>query len=391
MTKKDRKIIFITETCFYPVYQGDSARIFAVIEYFKKNDWYVAVLHFHDKNQAHANYFQMSKICDELVVYYPSKADLDRRKESILDAWCPDGFINQAAAIVKNISPQIMFIQFVFFSACFNSVNKSADILKILDADNIFTNRAEVYRSANLNYDWFSTDKNQEREGLLRADIVLAIQEEEQQQFQKWVPERPVLLLPHVIDAMPYKSPPKNILLFIGAANPENYKGINNFISEILPELIGVHPQLKLRLVGKICHMLHEVPSYVELLGVIDDVKEVYLNATIVLNTTDIGTGLKIKTVEALCYGKCLVSTPAGVAGLEKHQNIYHVAGQNQEYIEIINQLLLDYSLIEATGIRAHQFAKSYFNPQSRFGDLENFINNFLPKLKIRHESNANK
>ena len=47
-----------------------------------------------------------------------------------------------------------------------------------------------------------------------------------------------------------------------------------------------------------------------------DSLTDTYAHATIVINPVKFGTGLPVKTLEALSYGKPVVATPAGVRGL---------------------------------------------------------------------------
>jgi glycosyltransferase involved in cell wall biosynthesis len=54
----------------------------------------------------------------------------------------------------------------------------------------------------------------------------------------------------------------------------------------------------------------------VDLLGEIADITAAYAQAQVVLNPLRFGTGLKIKSVEALSYGRPLVTTSVGAEGL---------------------------------------------------------------------------
>ncbi len=53
-----------------------------------------------------------------------------------------------------------------------------------------------------------------------------------------------------------------------------------------------------------------------ELLGHVESLNEFYEKCSIVINSTAAGTGLKIKTVEALAHGRRVVAWPLGVDGV---------------------------------------------------------------------------
>src|SRR5206468_8864380 len=75
-------------------------------------------------------------------------------------------------------------------------------------------------------------------------------------------------------------------------------------------------PDAELLLVGKIGRTLaDEVPGIVRL-GVVDDLRPLYRKARVVINPAVAGTGVKIKTLEALCHLRPIVTWPSGTDGL---------------------------------------------------------------------------
>jgi glycosyltransferase involved in cell wall biosynthesis len=53
-------------------------------------------------------------------------------------------------------------------------------------------------------------------------------------------------------------------------------------------------------------------------LGNLESLKDAYACATLVINPVKFGTGIPVKTIEALGYGKPVVATPAGIRGIER-------------------------------------------------------------------------
>src|SRR6185369_1161351 len=117
---KQPRLLFVTETASWPPWQGDSARASALISFFRIRGWKVHVTHFHDEQQEWADYDGMAARSDGLSIYRPSKRDLAPREgSSRLDDWCPDGFVQQVAADCQRFRPDVLLVQFVFFSRCF--------------------------------------------------------------------------------------------------------------------------------------------------------------------------------------------------------------------------------------------------------------------------------
>lgn len=363
------RILLVTQTCFFPQMQGDSAREYELIKFFKARGHQVFVCHFHDYEQLDADYSKMRSFCDELSVYYPTETDLANRSSMHPDDWCPPAFRQQVREMCQQTQPDALIVQFVFHSACFEGIT-GKKVLKVLDADNVFTGRGDQFTNLGLPYHWFTTTIELETMGLRRADLVLAIQESEEQTYRNLHLGKPVLLVPHVFKAPPYEPCQGNKLLYVGSDNVENALGIKTFIREALPQIVARH-DTSLLVAGKICQSLGSQPEYVTLLGKQDKLAHVYRQAAIVINTAPLGTGLKVKTVEALCYGRCHVSTPFGVQGLERYGEAYYLAENMQEFVEKIDYLLRHEDEIEAAGRRAYDFASHYFDPAQNLMKLE--------------------
>ena len=68
-------------------------------------------------------------------------------------------------------------------------------------------------------------------------------------------------------------------------------------------------PGTSIRVAGRICRRIPDSPRY-EKLGVAEDLDALYAAASLAVNPATWGTGLKIKTLEPLAYGRPVVTTP---------------------------------------------------------------------------------
>ncbi len=71
-----------------------------------------------------------------------------------------------------------------------------------------------------------------------------------------------------------------------------------------------------LKVVGKIGSTVQGEHANLQLVPFVEDLDPVYAAASLVMNPVFAGTGLKIKSVEALGHGKALVAWPEGVSGI---------------------------------------------------------------------------
>lgn len=138
-----------------------------------------------------------------------------------------------------------------------------------------------------------------------------------------------------------------------------NVKGIYWFLQEVLPQVKLHHPKLQIILAGTICEV--EGLDHCIKLGKVTHLKEVYDRAHIVINSIPYGTGLKIKTIEALGYAKPLVTTSVGAEGLEKGINrAFLVADNPGEFAQAIIRILDDPTFADLLSSCAYDFAKQW-------------------------------
>jgi glycosyltransferase involved in cell wall biosynthesis len=200
---------------------------------------------------------------------------------------------------------------------------------------------------------------------LSRADIVIAIQENEKRYFNNILDSNHYIITigHHVKLNKPAND--RNIhrkLLFIGTAIETNIDGMNRFVQNILPDLRKEMPLLELIVVGNICDRISDSPGCIKL----DEIKEIdriYEDADIVIAPIFFGMGLKTKVVEALGYGKPVIATTHASEGLEKLTKIKNspliTANTHKEFTKKIIKTLTDGKYAKRSK-NAYIYAKKY-------------------------------
>lgn len=198
---------------------------------------------------------------------------------------------------------------------------------KILDTVDVQHGRQKKALAAGSYLPGFTPPPTREDEIKLleMSDLVVAVQEEEFQELTEMTPNTAVLLAEHSpeIDFMP-SEPDSTTMLFVGNYYPPNIEGITDFVKTHWREIKENVPDAELIICGKVCEGLELSEDGVILKGLVPDLKPYYRQAAIVLSPLSYGTGLKIKSTEAMAYGKCLLATDEGVFGL--HKDIYESA-----------------------------------------------------------------
>jgi glycosyltransferase involved in cell wall biosynthesis len=93
-----------------------------------------------------------------------------------------------------------------------------------------------------------------------------------------------------------------------------NIDAVRFLLDEIWPEIRRRHPEFRLRLIGRNSQLFH-APG-VETTGPVDDALSEIAAATVVIAPLRVGSGTRIKILEAWAMGRPVVATPLAMEGL---------------------------------------------------------------------------
>ncbi|HUZ74932.1 MAG TPA: glycosyltransferase [Stellaceae bacterium] len=231
-----------------------------------------------------------------------------------LDDWWDPAVAAAARELHRRWRFGAVIANYVWFSAVLDAFG--SDVVKVLDTHDVFGGRADRFRAAGLEPEWFYTTPAEEARGLARADIVLAIQDEEAGHF-RGLGHGDVRLVGHL---PPFaKRSPRPVAAsvitagYLASGNPINVSSFERLRHRLAS---GGAPGMKLMVAGAICDKLPVRPEPFAALGRVDDVASFYDAVDLVINPMTFGTGLKIKSVEAVFQGLPLVATAAAMTGL---------------------------------------------------------------------------
>jgi glycosyltransferase involved in cell wall biosynthesis len=368
------KILIVSNTAFLPAVQGDSRRLYGLISGLRAQGIVVGVLNMHDNEQQDADYSTMRMHCDFLDVYQPALCEVARCNRG-LDSQCSDSFLRRFRNVVREFSPDIVLAQFAYMSRCLSELDALPNVLKILDADNIFYLRQTRFAGAGVHENWVQTTAEEEIEAWRRADVLLGIQPKECCEMASHVPNIPVLLIYPSTPLLRLNISNLRTLLFVGANNPANAKGLKRFAAEALPLLEAALGEVRLDVVGSICTSLSDsVGKSVHLHGVQSDIVRYYKQAAIALNLVEASSGINMKLVEALGYGRCVVSTPGGAHAIHGLTDAVITADHGVSMATEIIKLLNDEKRLLRLSRSAHKFASTHFSEATAISPLVEIV-----------------
>lgn len=241
---------------------------------------------------------------------------------SLTRAFSPNLLLETIEAIDKNVKPAAVMVNSCFMARGLPLLRK--DVIKIVDTYEVFSTKEAKLKRFGISNDLSITFK-EERDLLKRADYVLAIQPDEANELRS-------LGLPGsvVTVGVDMPKPPtvtrivdEPILLMVGAANDMNTKGLRGFLRFAWPLILRTVPNAELRIVGLVGNILQGHEERVRWLGQVNDLDQAYAEARVIVNPTVVGTGIKIKTLEALSRLRPIVLWPLGLDGVDPELRSY--------------------------------------------------------------------
>ena len=263
-----------------------------------------------------------------------------------IDDWAPDElriFVRWYFSLYHQTN--LLVCNYVFLSQCLLQVPDH--VLTLIDTHDRFGGRSNYYRATRTEPNFFYTSDAEEKKGLDRADIVIAITESEQLHFETLIGRSCELLLPDIPKVRQFKHVTSiSAIGFIGHGNDANLFSIGQFITDFCEKWQPGFPTLKIA--GEICKSIGTIDhSGVELMGYVNQLSEFYDEIDLVIAPIIMGTGLKMKVVEALAYGKPVIGTALAFEGLPVHSQLHRLS-QSWQVVETINSMVENEALFNS-------------------------------------------
>lgn len=290
---------------------------------------------------------------------------------------CPPQLAVLVSRLARKHQPVAVIAEYIFLTDCFALLKP--DILKVIDTIDVFSLRSSQVLGFGIEHDPWNTSAEEERAYLLRADVIIAIQAREARVLRELVPERNVLTVGIDFDVMAGLTDEQvntNLIMVVASDSPLNVHGLTTFLVECWPQIKHAHPAVRLHIVGTIGRRCRVEDESIEYTPRAEDLSTVYREARVVINPTMAGTGLKVKSAEALAHGKPLVAWPLGVDGLDyEGETPYLKCDSWEEFGAAVVRLLKSDTLAEQMGRRALGYATERFNQANTYAPLHACLN----------------
>lgn len=215
--------------------------------------------------------------------------------------------------------------------------------------------------------------KRYERAVLREIGSCVVVSEADGNELRELAPTTRFFVVPNGADTRipPLPPPPVDdpVALWVGGMDdPYNLQAVSFFATEILPRVRALVPRFRWRVVGRrppplLVDLAASPSSGVELAGFVDDLRNEYARATIVVVPQITGGGTKLKVLEAMAMNRAIVTTPVGAEGISARDGIeMEIAATPNEMVQRIVGLLQDPLRREQRAAAARALAESTYD-----------------------------
>lgn len=204
----------------------------------------------------------------------------------------------------------ICIVNYIWLSRLFKDVkfNKTA----------IHTHDAMAYKKLKVGRDCRSITAHEEAKALQRSKNLFALQDDEAAYFSILSPQSNIYTIYSIYSHHPQPITGNRNIVFLSGNNEYNQNGIRWFVNVVWPEIHQRFEDVKLLIGGSICRHVGDLANIdgIELQGFIENPPDFYAQGDVAINPIYQGTGLKIKTFEALSYDKITLVHPHSMVGI---------------------------------------------------------------------------
>jgi glycosyltransferase involved in cell wall biosynthesis len=412
MCAPDQKphIAIICDTIPYPARSGDNQRISELIRVLRREGWFV---HFvlagfldrrtreicRDKVDALHAYvgWRCSTLirnwlrrCVRLLDRVMKKLELPPAEELasrmlgrsvtpiVLDYWkrYPQGLDEFVAELATQYPWNAVIVEYIWLYPAAQKLRNG--VLRLLDTQDIQHKRVKEFASRGMTFPLRIT-RDEEASIFNHFDAIIAIQAAEAADIKAMCPQLEVLTVGSM-GSHP-RNPTEGVVvhgrvLYVGGFNGANIDGLRRFLTTVWPHIHQQETDSHLHVCGYVYRgFLGEKFDQVKFLGHVENIEPEYAQAAVVINPSWIGTGLKIKSVEALARGKPLVSTRKGVEGLNENvEKSAFICDDDVEFADSVIRLMRDDGLRKSVSEAAQQFARDHLDAATVYGELLTYL-----------------
>ncbi|MDG2305935.1 MAG: glycosyltransferase [Candidatus Binatia bacterium] len=242
--------------------------------------------------------------------------------------------------------------------------------VSFIAAERARENEGSLMRRAALWVDGLRTLRH-EVKSVEQADRVLTMSENDRETLARFVDPEPLSVVPNGVSCREFRFAPQEAepatVLFVGFFRHEpNVTAVLHFAKEVLPRIRERVPNAIFRVVGAYppasIRELADHDAGIEIAGMVPETASHYRRATVFVAPILVGSGTRLKILEAMASGCPVVSTTVGAEGLGAGEGEIQIADDPAAFASSVARLIEDRGRREALAQSARTFAEENYD-----------------------------
>lgn len=384
-------VLLLSATLPYPTTSGGALRVFSLIRALQRLGHTVELLCFSDGTVGWKD-TPLATLCSDVVtVLPPQRSRVSRLKTLVFSKEADVANRLASEAMTSALKEKLAAKRFDLVQAegiemawllpvakevqptaklCFDTFNAEYLLQRVIAR----IDSGELRRWPMAIYSWLQANRiaRYEREVGLLADIMLAVSPEDAAALGSLLPGKSIPVVPSSISVADYSSRERkplgaHALVFTGKMDYRpNIDAAIWFTKSILPRIQQQIPDTTLYIVGQQPHSrLDELRSTksVEITGYVPTVVPYLRGAAVYVAPLRMGSGTRLKLLEAMATGCAIVATPTAAAGLLKDATAaMRIAANEERFAQEVVSLLNDVSSRRILGEQACAAAAAFYD-----------------------------
>ncbi len=301
---------------------------------------------------------------------------------------CSD-FEKKLIDILKSNNYEIVQLENIFVAHYIDLIRQHSGAKIILNSANI---EYEIWERMSKKSSWVKNRyfrilakqlKTEEQEIWQKVDGIICATNKDKKQIAKIVSPDKLITIPFYINLSKYQvdseTNTKPSFFHIGAMDwLPNIEGLDWFISSVWNKL---NIDAIFNLAGKDMptKFLEQTNPTVRVSGFVDDAIDYMKQHDVMVVPLLSGSGIRVKIIEAMALGKCVISTSIGAEGIhyENQKNIL-IADTEKEFSSVIKSLVDGPNKIKSIGSEARKLIENEYDISLMKDKLTSFLNNTI-------------
>ena len=382
------KILQISNKAPYPANDGSSIAIFNMAKGLIENNVELHLLtintkkHFKPDDEVpiefkiKSNYNSVYKNTN--TSYFGAFFNLFSSRSYFISRFYFKSYKNKLIEVLKSNNFDFIQIEGLFMAIYIDVIRKKTKAKIVLRAHNIehyIWNRHKQIESNYFKLKYLSIQnkrlKDFEIKMLSKVDALVPITKIDEHEFKLLGCTKPLFTCITGVDVslyqkkIEYKQKPKTIFYFGSMDWIPNQEAVKWFLDFCWDEIYKAVPDSKFIIAGKgiPLNFFHINKPNVLIVENVIDGKEFFLQHQVMIVPLWSGSGLRIKIIEGMSYGKAIVSTSIGAEGINyTHQKNILIADNPYDFIQSVIELLTKEDMCKNIQLEASKLALNQFD-----------------------------